>query len=66
MGEFGKAIDDLSKTLALDAGNADAHFNRGVAYSMQGKLSNAIEDWSRVSACVRASCVRVLPACCGC
>jgi serine/threonine-protein kinase len=45
-----KAVEELRKVLALDPGNAMAHFYLGYAYGEQGKYAEALESLARARA----------------
>ena len=40
----GEAIEALDKSIALDAGYAEAYRTRGLAYVMEGKFDKAVDD----------------------
>ncbi len=44
MGEFGKAIADLTEAIRLNAKDAVAYHNRSVAFRHKGELPNALAD----------------------
>ena len=44
LGNCQRAIQDLTHVLELDAGWADAYFNRAIAHRMCGQLDRAIAD----------------------
>lgn len=45
--DYGKAIDDYTRALAVDPTFAEAYFNRGMAYIMSGNKVGAIADLSK-------------------
>ena len=44
---YDRAIDDFSQAIRLDAKNAAAFDNRGLAYRMKGDLDRAIADFDQ-------------------
>jgi tetratricopeptide (TPR) repeat protein len=47
-GEYGPAIADYSKAIALDPADAVVYNNRGIAYRAMGDIGSAIADYTRV------------------
>lgn len=46
-GEYDRAIADFDTALFLDPDDADAHYNRGVAYQQKGDHDSAIADYTK-------------------
>lgn len=44
LGNYERAIKDLTRVLELDPDWADAYFNRAIAYRMRGESASAIAD----------------------
>ena len=44
------AVDDFSKSIAIDPDRALAYYNRGMAWEEKGQLDQAIDDYSRAIA----------------
>lgn len=47
VGEYDKAIDDLTVVVAQDSSNSTAYYNRGVAYAITGDSQRAIDDLTK-------------------
>ena len=45
--QFDQAISKWNKVLETDPGNADAYYNRGVAYRKKGELEQAMSDYTK-------------------
>jgi tetratricopeptide (TPR) repeat protein len=45
-----EAIEDLSRAIELESGNADAHHQRGIAYSLLGRKAEALADYEQACA----------------
>ena len=45
--QYGRAVENLSRALAVDPNYSWAYFDRGLAYQMQGRHDRAVEDLSR-------------------
>jgi tetratricopeptide (TPR) repeat protein len=46
IGEYAKAVDDLTVVLGLEPGNTISYYIRGIAYSGMGENAKAIEDFT--------------------
>ena len=46
--EYERAIADHTKAIALDPNDANAYYNRGVAYEQKGDKDQAIADFRKV------------------
>ena len=46
-GYFEQAISDFSKAIELDPSEADAHYNRGLAYGELHRVGEAIADFEK-------------------
>jgi tetratricopeptide (TPR) repeat protein len=47
LGEYDKAIDDLTVVVAQDSSNSTAYYNRGVAYALTGDSQRAVDDLTK-------------------
>jgi tetratricopeptide (TPR) repeat protein len=45
-----EAIEDLSRAVALDPGNAEAYYQRGLAYTLMGEADKALADYEETCA----------------
>jgi Flp pilus assembly protein TadD len=42
-----EAIEDLSRAIALEPGNAEAYYQRGLAYALTGAVDKALADYEQ-------------------
>jgi len=49
MADYGRALLDYNKAIALDSTYADAYLNRGYAYSIIGNVERALRDIGRAA-----------------
>ena len=47
VGNTTQAMADLSKSIELEPGLAQAYYNRGIVYDKQGRFIDAINDFSK-------------------
>ena len=47
MGEFDSAIEDYNTAIELDPNLAEAYYNRGLVYLVEGELELAIDDMDK-------------------
>ena len=51
LGHYAEAIEDLSRAIAFDAGNAELYVLRGHGYLASDNTASALKDFARVLEC---------------
>ncbi|NEP05526.1 MAG: tetratricopeptide repeat protein, partial [Okeania sp. SIO4D6] len=49
IGEQKKALQDLNKSIKIDANNPKSYFNRGIVYYLIGNQSEAMENFQQAA-----------------